>query len=594
MTPSVIVALMLLAAVVLSTARLGLWWRKAEAAERSLPRLVILLALTPVSALLLYLILFPPRLAAAPGTLIVATRGAQAVDAQAGDRVVALPEANVPGAERVPDLATALRLHPEATRLTVVGDGLTPRDRAAVEGRALRFVPSALPRGVVRLDTPERVAPGGAFQIGVTVNGMKGGMVELLDPAGAVVDTQTPDASGLAVLTGTAKAAGPVSFTVRVRDFTKAVVETAEAPVWVDEALTARVRVIGGAPGPEIKYLRRWAADAGIDMQAQFALGGGVAAGDAPQPLTAATLSQADLLVIDERGWEGLGDSGRAAVVSAVRGGMGLLLRPTALPSEATSAQWAALGLRLSGTGDPVTVSLPVAAGSKDKAPTVTRLNLRLDSADAVPLAVDSSGQPLGLWRAEGRGRVGLWSVTDSFALTLSGEGGRHQALWSGLFSTLVRRSNAALPTVTAGRVHQRVSLCGLSGAAEVLDPQGGVSHPVVDTATGEARCAAVWPAQAGWHVLRVTTSDTVQAVPFYVLSDKALPGVQALEARESTQALVADDARPTETKGEGRRGTAGPWFLGWLLVSAVLWWVERNPIKGVSLFGKKARPTKS
>lgn len=593
MTLSVIVALMLLAAVVLSTARLVLWWRKAEVAERSLQRLVIVLALTPVSALLLYLTLFPPRLAAAPGTLIVATRGAQAVDAQAGDRVVALPEANVPGAERVPDLATALRLHPEATRLTVVGEGLTPRDRLGVEGRALRFVPSALPRGVVRLDT-ERVAPGGAFQIGVTVNGVKGGVVELLDPAGAVVDTQTPDASGLAVLTGTAKAAGPVSFTVRARDATKAVVETAEAQVWVDEALTARVRVIGGAPGPEIKYLRRWAADAGIDMQAQFALGGGVAAGDAPQPLNAATLSQTDLLVIDERGWEGLGDSGRAAVVSAVRGGMGLLLRPTALPSEATRAQWASLGLRLSGTGDPVTVSLPVPAGSKDKAPTVTRLNLRLDSADAVPLAVDNSGQPLGLWRAEGRGRVGLWSVTDSFALTLSGEAGRHQALWSGLFSTLVRRSNAALPTVTTGRVHQRVSLCDLSGAAEVLDPQGGVSHPVVDAATGEARCAAVWPAQAGWHVLRVTTSDTVQAVPFYVVSDTALPGVQALETREATQALVADDARPTETKGEGRRGTAWPWFLGWLLVSAVLWWVERNPIKGVSLFGKIARPEKS
>lgn len=577
MTPSLIVALMLLAAVALSTLRLGLWWRKAEATERSLRRFVTLLALTPLSALLLYLTLFPPRLAAARGTLIVATRGAQAVDAQAGDRVVALPEANVPGAERVPDLATALRLHSEATRLTIVGEGLTPRDRPAADGRALRFVPSPLPRGVVRLDTPERVAPGGAFQVGITVSGVKGAVVELLDPAGAVVDTQTPNASGLAVLTGTAKAAGPVSFSVRVREATKAVVETAEVPVWVDEALTARVRVIGGAPGPEIKYLRRWAADAGIDMHAQFALGGGVATGDAPQPLTAATLSQTDLLVIDERGWDGLGDGGRAAVISAVRGGMGLLLRPTALPPETARTQWAALGLRLSGTGDPETVTLPVSSGSKDQPPTVTRLNLRLDSSDAVPLAVDNKAQPLGLWRAEGRGRVGLWSVTDSFALTLSGEAGRHQALWSGLFSALARRSSAALPTVSSAHVHQRVSLCGLTGDVEVLDPKGGVSHPVVDAATGEARCAAVWPTQSGWHVLRVTTAETVQVVPFHVLSDKALPGVQALEVREATQALVSEDARPTTATGEGRRGAAWPWFLGWLLVSGVLWAVERS-----------------
>lgn len=577
MTPSVIVALMLLAAVALSMLRLVLWWRKAAAVERSMPRLVTLLGLTPLSALLLYLTLFPPHLASAPGTLIVATRSAQAVDEQAGDRVVALPEAHIPGAERVPDLDTALRLHPEATRLTIVGEGLTPRDRTAVEGRALRFVPSALPRGVVRLDTPERVAPGGPFQVGVTVNGVKAAVVDLLDPAGAVVDSQTPDTSGFTVLSGAAKAAGPVSFRVQVREATKAVVETAEVPLWVDEALTARVRVIGGAPGPEIKYLRRWAADAGVDMQAQVALGGGVAAGDAPQPLNVATLSQTDLLIIDERGWDGLGVGGRAAVISAVRGGMGLLLRSTALPSETTRTQWAALGLRLSGTGDPETVTLPVRSGSKDRAPTVTRLNLRLDSADAVPLAVDNKGQPLGLWRAEGRGRVGLWSVTDSFALTLSGEAGRHQALWSHLFSTLVRRSSAALPTISPARVHQRVSLCGLSGAAEVLDPKGGVSHPVVDAATDEARCAAVWPTQPGWHLLRVTTAETVQAVPFHVLSDKGLPGVQALEAREATQALVSEDVRQPTATGEGRRGAPWPWFLGWLLVTGVLWAVERS-----------------
>lgn len=576
MSLSLIVALLLVAAVAASTLRLVLWWQKAGA-ERSLPRLAALLALTPVSAVLLYLALFPPPLATAPGTLIVATRGAKSVDAQAGDRVVALPEASVAGAERVPDLATALRLHPEATRLTVVGEGLTPRDLPAAEGRALRFAPSPLPRGIVRLDVPEPIAPGGAFRIGVTVNGVKTATVDLLDPAGVVVDTQAVDASGAVVLSGTAKAAGPVSFSVRVRDAAKQVIETAEAPLWVDEGLAARVRVIAGAPGPEIKYLRRWAADAGIDMQAQFALGGGIAAGDAPQPLNAATLSETDLLVIDERGWEGLGDASRAAVVAAVRGGMGLLLRPTAAPSETTRGQWAALGLRLSGTGEPVAVALPMPFGSKDKPPSVTRLSLRLDSADGVPLALDAKSQPLGLWRAEGRGRVGVWMVSDSFALTLSGEAGRHQGLWSSIFSTLVRRPQTVLPSVTTARVHQRVSLCGLIGEAEVLDPQGGVVRPVIDPATGAASCAAVWPTQTGWHLLRVTSGDTVQAVPFHVLAADALPGVRALEAREATLAQVSDAAVPVAAAGEGRRGAAWPWFLGWLLVSGALWMLERT-----------------
>ncbi|UDF03946.1 hypothetical protein [Asticcacaulis sp. AND118] len=580
MSLSLIVALLLVAAVAASTLRLVLWWQKSGT-ERSLPRLAALLALTPLSAVLLYLTLFPPPLATAPGTLIVATRGAKAVDAQAGDRVVALPEASVAGAEGVPDLATALRLYPDAARLTVVGEGLTARDLPSAQGRALRFAPSPLPRGIVRLDLPKRVAPGGAFRVGVTVNGVKSATVELLDPAGVVVDTQTLDAAGAAVLSGAARAAGPVSFSVRVRDAAKSVVETAEAPIWVDEGRAARVRVIAGAPGPEIKYLRRWAADAGIDMQAQFALGGGIAAGDPPQPVTAATLSETDLLVIDERGWEGLGDSGRAAVASAVRSGMGLLLRPTAAPSDATRGQWAALGLRVSGTGEPVAAALPMPPDSKDKPPSVTRLSLRLDSADGVPLALDGTHQPLGLWRAEGRGRVGLWAVTDSFGLTLSGEAVRHQDLWSGIFSTLARRPQTAAPTVTPARVHQRVSLCGLNGEAEVLDPHGGMLRPLVDPATAEARCAAVWPAQTGWHLLRVTSSDTVQAVPFPVLAADALPGVRALEAREATYAQVSDAATPVTGAAEGRRGAAWPWFLGGLLVSGALWTLERARRKG-------------
>ena len=50
-----------------------------------------------------------------------------------GQPRVALPEAAASdGSERVPDLGTALRRHPDVRTLHVVGDGLEARDRDAL------------------------------------------------------------------------------------------------------------------------------------------------------------------------------------------------------------------------------------------------------------------------------------------------------------------------------------------------------------------------------------------------------------------------------------------------------------------------------
>lgn len=577
---SLIVATVLIIATLGGIVRLVRWYVRAPVVARAPGRLAALLGLSLAASACLYLTLFPPRLTALPGTLVVATRGAKSVEAQAGDRVVALPEAEVSGVQRVPDLATALRLYPDTTRLMIVGEGLKPRDLPATEGRSLAFAPAALPRGITGLYLPERVAPGARFEIGVSVNGVHDGVVDLLDPAGGVVDTRGVDASGQVNLSGVAKTPGPVGFTVRVREgASKQVIEAAEAPVWVDDTLSARVRLMAGAPGPEVKYLRRWAADAGVDMQAELPLGGGIEAGDAP-PLTPAVLAQTDLLVIDERGWDGLGDSGRSRVVAAVRAGMGLLLRPGTSPSAVTRAQWAALGLRVSGSGEAQAAGLPSA--DKAKPLTVTRLDLRLEGSDAVPFMSDDKGRLVGLWRAEGRGRIGLWTVTDSFGLSLSGHGGEYGDIWSGWFSRLSRRPQGTLPQVSGtARVNERLSLCGLNAAAEWLDPDGGQARLIVDPSTGERHCAAVWPSKAGWHLLRTQDQGIV---PVFVRAAEALPGGRAAEARQATLARVSDGPGRAHAQvvisAPDRRGSPWPWFAGWLVLSGLLWALERARLR--------------
>src|SRR5690606_30494979 len=116
------------------------------------------------------------------------------------------------GAEPAPDLATALRRHPDTSRLQVLGGGLDPRDRDAARGLAVDFEPPPLPRGLVELQAPARAAPGAAFDVHGRVNRAEGGQARLLDPAGQAVDAVELDDSGSFHLRGYVRSPGLVTF----------------------------------------------------------------------------------------------------------------------------------------------------------------------------------------------------------------------------------------------------------------------------------------------------------------------------------------------------------------------------------------------
>ena len=611
MTLSLWLAVLLGLAVVLTWVRLGLWQRHAPAGSRSRSRgwrMAALWLLQPVCAALLYFTLLPPTLPTEAGTLVVATAGATRAGTQAaGDRLLALPEAPaLPDAERVPDLATALRRHPGLQRLRIVGAGLEPRDRDAARGLALAFDAPVLPRGVVRLDGPPQVAAGAAFRVSGQVNGVDGGSVELIDPAGRRVDALPLPATGDFVLAGTARVPGLAAFTVRVRDAQRKPLEDVPVPVWTAADPAPRVLLLSGAPSPELKYLRRWATDAGLPLHIQVSVGGGLQLGDAPLPLNAATLQRFDLVVLDERSWAGLGAGERAALVEALRKGLGVLLRVTGPPSDATRRQWQALGFALSGGADTAAVRLPAESvdeealrarrgpgtadtatapnGVLDDNPALSRRALKLGGVDATALLRDADGTVLAIWRAEQRGRIAVWSVIDSFALVLSGQGTRHAELWSSAFATLARAQSESTPRIDPQpREQQRLALCGLGGNPRVVAPDGQASTLLPDPAAGDAACAAYWPQHTGWHLLLQTDAEAVErSWPFYVYATDAAPGLRAAELRDATlrlQATTASDAgKSGAAEARARRGSSWPWFLAWLASVGLLWWLERAP----------------
>jgi hypothetical protein len=577
-----------------------LWWRGAPAVERAATwRLALLLVGQPLLAVLLYLSLFPLRTpGTGTGTLTVATRDAPRRLTVASDRLIVLPEAPAGlGGEAAPDLATALRRHPEVGRLHVLGQGLEPRDRDAVQGRAVMFDPAPAPRGIAELYSPAVVAPGAGFAIAGRANGSSGGAVELLDPSGQVVDSRSIPASGEFTLTGVARAPGAALFAVRLRD-TAHPVETVDLPVWTAPTPAPKVLLLAGAPGPEIKALRRWAADAGLALQSVVTVGGGLELGDPRPPLNASTLSRLDLVVVDERSWAGLSAGDQGALAAAVRQGLGLLLRVTGPVPTGVRDSWRALGLPLAdGDGAIATRLAPVGPPTTSNpdeilVPDLTRRQVDAPAPDSTPLLRDATGAVLARWRPDGLGRLGVWSVTDSAGLVTAGFSQRYGDMWGTLVATLARPAPAAMAATIESdpREGRRLTLCGLRGEAQVQEPSGAWTRLLVDPMAGPAACAGYWPASPGWRILRLTVPGeaTPQEQGFYVRPAAQALALEAEDDRTATRVLAARPAAQGSVVGATPQAQSSPWpwFLAWLLVAAALWRFERATL------GRSPKPT--
>ena len=284
-----------------------------------------------------------------------------------------LPEAaDVPGAQRVPDLATALRQHPAAT-LTLVGAGLVARDRDAVLPPDVRWQSAPEPRGWIALQPPADVAPGARFDVLAQARGAAKAKAELLDPADSVVDRTDVADDGRVQLSGVARAEGRSVFQLRLLDADGHVVDSVPVPQQTLPSAPLRLLVRAGAPGPELKYLRRWAADAGIRVQVQADTGAGLSIGDGAVSIDAASLTRSDLLLLDERSLAALSAGQLAAVRQALRDGLGVLVRSAGAPSASARQRLRDLGLPVQGDGSSHPSNFPAMAKARSSPHAVAR-----------------------------------------------------------------------------------------------------------------------------------------------------------------------------------------------------------------------------
>lgn len=562
------------------------WFRLLRAhARQPRARLWLLLAAQPLLAGLLYPVLLPPPRAGSTSELHVATAGTQADQVRPTAAAwVALPEAPaLPGVPRVPDLATALRRAPGTTALVVHGSGLPARDRDGLRV-PVRLALAPVPTGLVAVSTPPPVAPGERIAISARVQGLPGARVELLDPAGQVVDTAAADAAGQVQLRGLARAPGQVLFALRLRDGAGAERSRVPVPVLIAAVPSARVLLLAGAPQPELKYLRRWASDAGMQVRSQIAVGPGVQLGEGAA-LDAASLDALDLLVIDQRRLVALGNAQRQGVRAAIGRGLGVLVRTDGPLDAAARAALGELGLAVTGGSTSAAVPAPrslaspgaidAAAAPADAAPLppLQRRTLQPQQADAVIAARADDGSALGWWRPQGRGRIGIGLIEDSFALVLAGRGDLHAALWAQLVSAVARAGGNAPAAVQTGWSQHRMTLCGIAADAAVTGPTGASQALLIDPASGARACAAYWPTTAGWHRLQTGTEQRW----LYVRAPSDAPALHTQQTHDATVAMAAIDAPASVGAPTAQPGARWPWLLAWLTLAAALWWLERR-----------------
>lgn len=579
--PEVLTAGVLALAALLACTRL-LHGHQRRDRSQTTPRwkLPLLLAAQPLLAALLYFGLFPPARPIDARVMTVYTAGAKSGAADAGTLRIALPEAPAGiGAEPAPDLATALRRHPGVRGLRIVGSGLDVRDLEAARGLPLRFHPASRPVGIIDLKAPATVAPGNAFSVRGRVGGIEAGTLELLDPAARAIASTAVAADGGFILQGVARSGGSFSFQLRLRDAKGQVRDSVPLPLQVIAPVAPRLLVLAGAPDPELKYLRRWALDAGVGLHTRVSVGAGLVLGDAPLPLDADTLRRFDAALLDTRSLQALGEAELRALTAAIRNGLGVLLRLDAPLTPTSRSRLRHWGYRM----DAGARSAPAQLANTSLQPTaehalpgLSRTVVTVQAGDALPLLRDARGQPLAWWRPLGRGRVGLVALADSYRLPLAGHAPAHARLWSGLLAGIARPAIAATQAPPSGPfwAGQRAVLCGIDHAAAVIAPDGSRISLAVDPAAGARRCAAFWPRTPGWHRLQTRALQTA----FAVLPAGAGQAWQAQRRFDATAALASDAPAPRASPATvTQRGAAWPWLAAWLALATLVWWLERR-----------------
>lgn len=501
----------------------------------------------------------------------------------------------------------------DAGAIDLAGDGLRAAQWQDLPARPLRWTPGK--EEALSLDFPRTMALGRVFTLTVHRPQAQGAWrLQLLAENGQVLADSATGASDGADATraaspaiaanavNTAKVPGkagdqstqrsvqwlpPVAeamvLQARVLDTGGKVVAAGPVPLQVTAPVPLNIVGRFNAPSFDASALNRLLTDGGAVLDWQVVLGKAIARSEtARAPITAP-----NALVVDAAHVEQLAPGARTALLAQVRQGVPLVVLGG---NAADAALWQReLGLRVR-PQSPTTeqedqrrftiageeMTLAPAALNPDDAP----------GGEWTVLARDSKSRPWAWQRTMGPGRVVWIGVADWHRYAISAP--RALALWwQGAMDAMALAGEHKTGWVLEDPLPLpglRTEICAQGvkpGAVLRIDGLADV-RLLARADQADAVCAAVWPPQPGWLVLR---SDGLEAGRQYVYAPGDWPAWQRGLRREAT-AVYAARASGIEVAGTAshdRPLPVMPFAVLFALCLLALWWREQH--------GNPARP---
>ncbi len=519
-----------------------------------------------------------------PGrTVVVNTRDAILLTPNANPKVIdslsrmlpdapqlALPRVVTQTAELVDPLHLPVT-HPTVGRLHVVGDGLPIWLLDLWNGPELLMHLNPKPEGILTIDYTPQVVEGDTLALRGTWNKVNPGksLLELRGPSGSITLAE-PDTPGTYAFFHklSAPPAGRYLWNLHLDSLDHPL------PVEVTDRPRPRLLLLGGSPDFETKYLKNWLGDQGYRLATRFVVSRdryltewiNQSRGDL-EPLTLNRLEQFDLLLLSADYWTELASDEQAVLTRANREGLGLLLLKTSttlrLPGilRAFELQPSAPKYQLPG------IELEL-----EKPPLQIRSSNRL-----FPLYTSTSGEVIGAWKPNGKGRLGLIVGGNTFPLLLYDELAAYARLWRTPITTLARSFEepppleAPFPIVTGQLTtfHWRTGL--ETPNVQWIDPSGDTINfpPRQGVLESDRWSVPAVPQQAGWHQLQSGEA----AAWFYATGDEDWLALRRHE-RLVANRTAGDDQNVVPVVPTQWRPYPLWWWFGLSLLGLTVRWI--------------------
>ena len=557
----------------------------------------------------------PLRIAALGAALvalaIIGIRPSWRVGATARDAVLVTPGADAGIAGRLADslggtpvfanLADALALRHGLRQLLVVGWGLDADDWVRLESIPVTFRPAPEPAGFSQASWPAQIPLGDRLTVDGRLSGRRGSgdtRIELVGLTG-ILDSAAVDSAGVFHLEAQPRALGRFLYTMRVRGAGIAetlAVDVVAPPVW-------RVLVLESAPRPETTVLRDWLAR----RRGVVAVRSRVSRDRVHReflnrtstPLdvvTAALLSQFDIVIIDGRTLAGLAAQERTLLRRAVEvNGLGVLVVPDTVVTDASmrfSDRDFFVDFAVQRRGDlEERLVRPVwrDRGQRESpAPAVAAEPYALgDRFGTKTLIGDGIGHALAQVAPRGAGRIALSLITGTARWRRSGLADVYATYWSRLLAATAQPGHDAprwsiatpgpwivgRPLAIEAATDRQLSMALVSGPAGALD-----TVFLARDASGRWR-GIYWPRDAGWYGI---AGDG--GAGFYAQRGDTWVGVQAATRLAASLRADVTGEREARAPSSALLVPARPVPLGWafavFLGAAGYLWSERRRLR--------------